>query len=293
MTQSTQTISPLRQRMIDDMRMRNFSPSTQRNYIRYVRDFAAYLQRSPDQASAEELRRYLLHLTDKGISATSYNANLPALKFFFQTTLDRPEVVRKLRTLPAPQRLPKVLSRDEVRRLLEATTSLKYKAAFSIAYGAGLRVSEVVNLKVGDIDSQRMVLRVEQGKGKKDRHAQLSPVLLDTLRHWWREGKQRSQVLDNGWLFPSRDPVNPLSARQVSRVFKTAAAAAELDPKYSMHSLRHSYATHLLEDKVDIRIIQTLLGHSKIETTTRYTQVANSVLQEVTSPLDTLNPTTQ
>jgi site-specific recombinase XerD len=186
-----------------------------------------------------------------------------------------------------------VLSRDEVRRLLEATTSLKYKAAFSIAYGAGLRVSEVVNLKVGDIDSQRMVLRVEQGKGKKDRHAQLSPVLLDTLRHWWREGKQRSLVLDNGWLFPSRDPVNPLSARQVSRVFKTAAAAAELDPKFSMHSLRHSYATHLLEDKVDIRVIQTLLGHSKIETTTRYTQVANSVLQEVTSPLDTLNPTTQ
>jgi site-specific recombinase XerD len=293
MTQATQTISPLRQRMIDDMRMRNFSPSTQRNYIRYVRDFAAYLRRSPDQASAEELRRYLLHLTDKGVSATSYNANLPALKFFFQTTLDRPEVVRKLRTLPAPQRLPKVLSRDEVRRLLEATTSLKYKAAFSIAYGAGLRVSEVVNLKVGDIDSQRMVLRVEQGKGKKDRHAQLSPVLLDTLRHWWREGKQRSLVLDNGWLFPSRDPVNPLSARQVSRVFKTAAAAAELDPKFSMHSLRHSYATHLLEDKVDIRVIQTLLGHSKIETTTRYTQVANSVLQEVTSPLDTLNPTTQ
>ena len=293
MTQSIQTISPLRQRMIDDMRMRNFSPSTQRNYIRYVRDFAAYLQRAPDQASAEELRQYLLHLTDKGISATSYNACLPALKFFFQTTLDRPEVVRKLRTLPAPQRLPKVLSRDEVRRLLEATASLRYKAAFSIAYGAGLRVSEVVNLKVGDIDSQRMVLRVEQGKGKKDRHAQLSPVLLDTLRHWWREGKQRSQVLDNGWLFPSRDPVNPLSARQVSRVFKTAAAAAELDPKYSMHSLRHSYATHLLEDKVDIRVIQTLLGHSKIETTTRYTQVANSVLQEVTSPLDTLNPTTQ
>lgn len=292
MTQSTHRISPLRQRMIDDMRMRNFSPSTQRNYIRSVRDFAAYLKRSPDQAKAEELRQYLVHLTDNGISPTSYNACLPALKFFFQTTLDRPEVVRKLRTQPTPTRLPKVLSRDEVRRLLEATTSLKYKAAFSIAYGAGLRVSEVVNLKVGDIDSRRMCLRVEQGKGKKDRHAQLSPVLLDTLRHWWREGKRRRQVLDNGWLFPSRDPVNPLSTRQVSRVFKAAAAAAELDPKYSMHSLRHSYATHLLEDKVDIRIIQTLLGHSKIETTTRYTQVANCILQEVTSPLDTLNPTT-
>jgi site-specific recombinase XerD len=279
--------------MIDDMRMRNFSPSTQHNYIRSVRDFAVYLKRSPDQATAEELRQYLVHLTDNGISPTSYNACLPALKFFFQTTLDRPEVVRKLRTQPTPTRLPKVLSRDEVRRLLEATTSLKYKAAFSIAYGAGLRVSEVVNLKVGDIDSRRMCLRVEQGKGKKDRHAQLSPVLLDTLRHWWREGKRRRQVLDNGWLFTSRDPVNPLSTRQVSRVFKAAAAAAELDPKYSMHSLRHSYATHLLEDKVDIRIIQTLLGHSKIETTTRYTQVANSVLQEVTSPLDTLNPATQ
>ena len=239
MTQPTQRISPLRQRMIDDMRMRNFSPSTQRNYIRYVRDFAAYLQRSPDQATAEELRQYLVHLTDNGISPTSYNACLPALKFFFQTTLDRPEVVRKLRTQPTPTRLPKVLSRDEVCRLLEATTSLKYKAAFSIAYGAGLRVSEVVNLKVGDIDSRRMCLRVEQGKGKKDRHAQLSPVLLDTLRHWWREGKRRRQVLDNGWLFTSRDPVNPLSTRQVSRVFKAAAAAAELDPKYSMHSLRH------------------------------------------------------
>lgn len=293
MTQATDKISPLRQRMIDDMRMRNFSPSTQRNYIRSVRDFAAYLRRSPDQATAEELRQYLLHLTDNGISPTSYNACLPALKFFFETTLDQPEVVRKLRTQPIPTRLPNVLSRDEIRRLLEATTSLKYKAAFSIAYGAGLRISEVVNLKVSDIDSQRMVLRVEQGKGKKDRYAQLSSVLLETLRDWWREGKRQHKVLDNGWLFPGQNPVNPLSARQLSRTFKTVAAQAELDPKYSMHALRHSYATHLLEDKVDIRIIQTLLGHRKIETTTRYTQVANSVLQEVTSPLDTLNPTTQ
>ena len=209
-------ISPLRQRMIDDMRMRNFSPSTQRNYIRSVRDFAAYLKRSPDQATAEELRQYLVHLTDNGISPTSYNACLPALKFFFQTTLDRPEVVRKLRTQPTPTRLPKVLSRDEVRRLLEATTSLKYKAAFSIAYGAGLRISEVVNLKVGDIDSQRMRLRVEQGKGKKDRYAQLSSVLLETLRDWWREGKRQHQVLDNGWLFPGQNPVNPLSAARTA-----------------------------------------------------------------------------
>jgi integrase/recombinase XerD len=293
MTQTTRKISPLRQRMIDDMRMRNFSAATQRNYIRYVRDFAAYLKRSPDQASAEELRQYLLHLTNNGISATSYNACLPALKFFFQTTLDRPEVVKKLRTLPTPQRLPKVLSRDEVRRLLEATTSLKYKAAFSIAYGAGLRVSEVVNLKVSDIDSQHMRLRIEQGKGKKDRYAQLSSVLLATLRDWWREGKRQHKVLDGGWLFPGQNPVNPLSSRQLGRVFKRVAAEAELDPKFSMHSLRHSYATHLLEDKIDIRIIQTLLGHSKIETTTRYTQVANSLLQEVTSPLDRLNPTTQ
>ena len=293
MTQATGKISPLRQRMIDDMRMRNFSPATQRNYLRYVRDFAAYLKRSPDRATAEELREYLLHLTDNGASPTTYNAYLPALKFFFQTTVDRPEVVSKLRTQPTPKRLPKLLSRDEVRHLLEATTHLKYKAAFSIAYGAGLRINEVVHLKVADINSQQMLLRVEQGKGKKDRYAQLSPVLLETLRDWWREGKRQHKMLDNGWLFPGQNPVNPLSARQLSRVFKLVAAEAELDPKYSMHSLRHSYATHLLEDKVDIRVIQTLLGHSKIETTTRYTQVANSLLQEVTSPLDRLNPTTQ
>ena len=291
MTQSTQKISPLRQRMIDDMQMRRFTPATQRNYLRAVRDFAAYLKHSPDQALAEEIRQYMLHLTHTGVSAASYNACIPALKFFFQTTMDRPEVIMKLRTLPAPQRLPRVLSREEV-WLLEATTSLKYKAAFSIAYGAGLRISEVVNLQVRDIDSQRMLLRVEQGKGRKDRYAQLSPTLLETLRDWWRECKRQRKVLDNGWLFPGKNPINPLSARQLSRVFKTVAAEADLAPQFSMHSLRHSYATHLLEGKVDIRIIQTLLGHSKIETTTRYTQVANCILQEVTSPLDTLNPTT-
>ena len=292
MTQSTQKISPLRQRMIDDMQMRRFTPATQRNYLRAVRDFAAYLKHSPDQALAEEIRQYMLHLTHTGVSAASYNACIPALKFFFQTTMDRPEVIMKLRTLPAPQRLPRVLSREEVWRLLEATTSLKYKAAFSIAYGDGLRISEVVNLQVRDIDSQRMLLRVEQGKGRKDRYAQLSPTLLETLRDWWRECKRQRKVLDNGWLFPGKNPINPLSARQLSRVFKTVAAEADLAPQFSMHSLRHSYATHLLEGKVDIRIIQTLLGHSKIETTTRYTQVANCILQEVTSPLDTLNPTT-
>jgi site-specific recombinase XerD len=182
-----------------------------------------------------------LHLTNNGISAASYNACLPALKFFFQTTLDRPEVVRKLRTQPTPRRLPKVLSRDEVRRLLEATTSQKYKAAFSVAYGAGLRVSEVVNLKVSDIDSQRMCLRIEQGKGKKDRYAQLSSVLLDTLRAWWREGKRQHEVLDDGWLFPGQNPVNPLTSRQLSRVFKQVAPEAELDLKFSMRSLRKVY----------------------------------------------------
>ena len=290
MTKSTDKISPLRQRMIDDMQMRQFAPATQRNYLRAIREFAAYLKHSPARASAEELRQYMLHLTHTGISAASYNACIPALKFFFQTTVDRPEVVRKLRTLPTPQRLPKVLSREEVRRLLEATTSLKYKAAFSIAYGAGLRISEVVNLQVSDIDSRRMLLRVAQGKGSKDRYAQLSPTLLEALRDWWREGKRQRKVLEHGWLFPGKNPINPLSARQLSRVLKAVAAEANLAPQFSMHSLRHSYATHLLEDKVDIRIIQTLRGHSKIDTTTRYTQVANCILQEVTSPLERLNP---
>lgn len=289
MAQAIPKTSPLRQRMIEDMNMRQLSSTTQRNYIHAVVEFTRFLGQSPDKATAEDLRRYILHLQDKGMTPQSQNSTVSGLKFFFNITLDRYEVVRNVRHTPMPRKLPTVLSREEVTRLFEATDSLKYKAAFSVAYGAGLRISEVVNLKVSDIDSQRMTLRVEQGKGKKDRYAQLSPVLLDTLRAWWREGKSQGKVRDGGWLFPGMNPVDHLSRRQLSRVCKLVAAEAGLDKRVSMHTLRHSYATHLLEDKVDIRVIQILLGHSKIESTTRYTQVANALLQEVTCPLDKLS----
>ena len=198
------------------------------------------------------------------------------------------EVTGKLNTVPVPRKLPVVLSREEVARLLEATSSLKYKAAFAVAYGAGLRISEVASLKISDIDSERMTLHVEQGKGRKDRYAMLSPVLLERLRAWWQAAHAEGKMLDGGWLFPGQNPVNPLSTRQLNRICHAAAAAAEVDKRVSMHTLRHSYATHLLEQKVDIRVIQVLLGHKKLETTALYAQVATDVLREVVSPLESL-----
>jgi site-specific recombinase XerD len=289
MTQSNQPISPLRQRMIEDMQLRKLAPKTQISYIRAVKKLADYLGHSPDTATAEDLRQFQLHLTDKGISRITINATITALRFFFDVTVGDKNVVGKLNTVPVPRKLPVVLSREEVSRLLEATSSLKYKAAFAVAYGAGLRISEVASLKISDIDSERMTLHVEQGKGRKDRYAMLSPVLLDILRRWWREGHARGLLLDGGWLFPGQDPVNPLSTRQLSRAIRAAAASAEIDKRVSMHLLRHSYATHLLEQKVDIRLIQVLLGHHQLETTRLYTQVATDVLHEVTSPLETLS----
>jgi len=289
MTQSNQPISPLRQRMIEDMQLRKLAPKTQTSYIRAVKKLADYLGHSPDTATAEDLRQFQLHLTDKGTSRITINAIITALRFFFEVTVGDKQVVIKLNTVPVPRRLPVVLSREEVARLLEATSTLKYKAAFSVAYGAGLRISEVVSLKISDIDSERMTLHVEQGKGRKDRYAMLSPVLLDILRRWWREGHAKGLLLDGGWLFPGQNPVNPLSTRQLSRAIRAAAADAQIDKRVSMHLLRHSYATHLLEQKVDIRLIQVLLGHHQLETTRLYTQVATDVLHEVASPLESLS----
>ena len=292
MTQSTQPISPLRQRMTADMQLRKLAPKTQTSYIRAVKKLADYLGHSPDTATAEDLRQFQLHLTDKGTSRITINATITALRFFFEVTVGDKEVATKLNTVPVPRKLPVVLSREEVARLLEATSNLKYKAAFSVAYGAGLRISEVVSLKISDIDSERMTLHVEQGKGRKDRYAMLSPVLLDILRRWWREGHGRGLLLDGGWLFPGQNPVNPLSTRQLSRAIRAAAADAQIGKRVSMHLLRHSYATHLLEQKVDIRLIQVLLGHNQLETTRLYTQVATDVLHEVASPLESLSLTT-
>jgi len=288
MAQLNQPISPLRQRMIEDMTMRKLAPKTQSSYICAVKKLANYLGHSPHTATAEDLRQFQLHLTDAGTSRITINTTITALRFFYEVTVGDKNVADKLKTVPVPRKLPVVLSREEVSRLLEATDSLKYKAAFSVAYGAGLRISEVATLKISDIDGERKTLHVEQGKGRKDRYAMLSPVLLDILQRWWKEGRASGLMLDGGWLFPGQNPVNPLTTRQLSRAIRAAAAAAQIDKRVSMHLLRHSFATHLLEQKVDIRLIQVLLGHSKLETTSLYAQVATDILQEVTSPLEIL-----
>jgi integrase/recombinase XerD len=288
MDQSTQSTGVLRQRMIDDMRMRKLSPKTQGSYVRAVRRFAKYLGRSPDTATVEDLRGYQLHLVDHGISPISLNATITGLKFFFDITLDHAELMAKMQPVHVPHKLPVVLSCEEVGRLIAAAGNLKHQTALSVAYGAGLRASEVVALKVGDIDSERMTLRIEQGKGRKDRYAMLPPVLLERLRTWWRVARAQGRMLDGGWLFPGLDPIDQLSTRQLNRAIHAAAEAAQIDKRVSMHTLRHSFATHLLEQKVDIRVIQVLLGHKKLDTTALYAQVATDLLREVISPLETL-----
>ncbi len=290
MTATTPAISPLRQRMIDDMRLRKLADKTQSNYLRAVRQFSVFLGHSPDRATIEDLRRYQLHLVDQGISAISLNAAIIGLKFFFDVTLDHPQLMSKMQLVRIPRTLPVVLSREEVARLIEAAGNIKYQTALSLAYGTGLRAGEVVALKVGDIDSQRMTLRVERGKGQKDRYAMLSPVLLERLRVWWRVARAQGKMLDGGWLFPGMNPVDSLSTRQLNRAIHAAAEAAQIDKRVSMHTLRHSFATHLLEQKVDIRIIQVLLGHKKLDTTALYAQVATEILHQVVSPLERLYP---
>ena len=290
MDSMTPNVSPLRQRMIDDMRMRKMGGKTQIAYIRAVRRLAAFLKRSPDTATADELRRFQLHMVDTGTSPTTINGTLSGLKFFFDVTLGRAELMVKMQPLPQPRKLPVVLSCEEVARLIAAAPNLKSQAALSVAYGAGLRASEVISLKVTDVDSERMTLRVEQGKGRKDRYAMLSPVLLERLRAWWRVGHAQGKILPNGWLFPGLNRVDPVTPRQLNRAIHDAAEAAHIDKRVSMHTLRHSFATHLLEQKVDIRVIQVLLGHKRLETTALYTHVATEMLRKVISPLENLPP---
>jgi site-specific recombinase XerD len=211
-----------------------------------------------------------------------------ALRFFFTHTVDRPDLARKLVRLARPRKLPVVLSRDEVARLLNATTCLKHQAALSVAYGAGLRVAEVSALKVSDVDSERMLLRVERGKGGQYRNAMLSADLLTLLRQWWKVGRQQGVMHRDGWLFPGQHALKPISTRQLYRIVVEAAQAAEIAKRVGPHTLRHSFATHLLEDGVDIRVIQALLGHAKLENTAFYTKVAARTVRAVTSPLDRL-----
>ncbi|WP_297356413.1 tyrosine-type recombinase/integrase [Paraburkholderia sp.] len=288
MTSPTQVISPLRQRMMDDMRMRRLAQTTQANYLRVGREFTVFLGRSPDTATVEDLRRYQLYLVDRGVSPVSLNAAITGLKFFFGTTLAKEALMAKMRPVYLPRTLPVILSREEVGRLIAAATNLKHQTVLALAYGTGLRASEVAALKVGDIDSERMTLRVEQGKGQKDRYAMLSPILLERLRVWWRVARAQGKMLDGGWLFPGLNPIEPLSTRQLNRAVHAAAEAAGIDKRVSMHTLRHSFATHRLEQKVDIRVIQVMLGHKKLETTALYAQVATDILREVVSPLESL-----
>jgi integrase/recombinase XerD len=275
-------ISPLRRRMIEDMTVRKLAARTQEGYIRAVKDFSAFLGASPDTASAEDVRRYRLHLVASGAGVPTINHSLTALRFLYLVTLRKPAIVLDMPFVREPRRLPVVLSPDEVARLLDAAPGLKYKAALSVAYGAGLRASEVISLKVSDIDSARMVIRVEQGKGRKDRYVMLSEHLLHLLRAWWKAARPQ------GWLFPGQNRVNPLTTRQLNRACHAAAMAAEIDKQVSLHALRHSFATHLLEQKTDIRVIQVLLGHKKLDTTALYTRVALKALGDVTSPLEHL-----
>ena len=277
-----QALSPLRRRMIEDMTIRKFAPKTQSSYIRAVKNFTVFLGRSPDQASAEDLRRYQLHLASSGVATPSLNATVTALRFLFAVTLGRSELTERMPFVREPRKLPVVLSPEEVARFLEAAPGLKYRAALSVAYGAGLRAAEIISLKITDIDSTRMVIRVEQGKGRKDRYVMLSEHLLALLRAYWKVARPQ------GWLFPGRDPVQPLTTRQLNRACHAAAQVAGIDKRVSLHTLRHSFATHLLEQKVDIRVIQVLLGHKKLDTTALYSQVATKTIREVRSPLEHL-----
>ena len=287
---TTTKTNPLRQRFLDDMRMRKLSVGTQSQYLRAVRQFAAFLGQSPDTATDEDLRCYQLYMVDHGFSPISINAAITGLKFFFETTVGHAELMNKMQPVHVPYKLPVVLSREEVARLIAAAGNLKYQTALSVAYGAGLRSGEVLALKVSDIDSQRMALRIEQGKGSKDRYAMLSPVLLECLRTWWKTARAQGKMLPGGWLFPGQNPIDPMSTRQLNRAIHAAAEVADIDKRVSMHTLRHSFATHLLEQKTDIRLIQVLLGHKKLNTTALYAQVATDLLREVISPLETLPP---
>lgn len=281
---SDKPVSTLRQRMLADMTVRSFSDKTKHDYIRHVETLARFLGRSPASATGDDLRRFQFEQVSQGAQPPKMNTQTSALRFFFAITLGRADLAHQLARTHYPKKLPRVLAPDDVGRLLETAPGpgLKYKAALSVAYGAGLRGGEIVMLRVSDIDSKRMLIRVEMGKGRKDRHAMLSPQLLELLRAWWL------QCRSQGWLFPGLDPLLPITTRQLNRVCHMAAQAAGLGSWVTPHTLRHSFATHLLEKNTDVRVIQVLLGHAKLDTTARYTQVATNLLRTVASPLDRL-----
>ena len=288
---STHTISPLRRRMIEDMEARQLSPATQKFHIDSCKRFAAFLGRSPETATLEDVRRFQHHLAGTGLSIITRNRIMSGVKFLVRVTLRRLDLANEIYHLAEPQKVPQVLSPDEVKRLLSMAPSEKAHLLLSLAYGCGLRVSEVVKLRAGDIDSAQGIIRIVQAKGRKDRNVMLSKSLLRLLRQWWSIRPTRHDAgvpVRECWLFPGNRPGRPMTTRQLSRLFHQAAEAAGITKAVSPHSLRHSFATHLLERGTDIRRIQALLGHSKLDTTARYASVATGMIASIESPLELL-----
>jgi site-specific recombinase XerD len=280
----SQQISPLRQRMLEDMKIRNMSELTQYAYVRAVANFSAFHGRSPDKLTAEHVRNYRLHLIERGLKANSLNPIMGALRFFYGTTLGNKHVAAEIPYARKEDTLPAVLTREQVLQLLKAEPDLKMRTVFTTIYAAGLRISEVVRLTIPDINGQRMVIHVRQAKGHKDRYVMLSEQLLSILRSYWKRTRPTGKL-----LFPGPNPHRPITVRTVQRAFRDAADRAGLDEMVSPHTLRHSFATHLLEQGVDIRVIQDLLGHRHIQSTTRYARVALNMIREIQSPLELLN----
>lgn len=289
---STDTVSPLRQRMIEDMNARKLGAGTQTGHIRSCKRFAAFLKRSPDTATLEDIRRFQLHLAETDVSICNRNRIMTGLRFLFRVTLRRLDLATEIYHLREPQKIPLVISPDETKRLLAVAGSLKVRVLLSISYGCGLRAGEVVRLKVKHIDNAQNIIRIEQSKGRKDRHVMLSPETLDLLRQWWKARPSRCDAgtpVQDRWLFPGKRSGKPMTTRQLSRLFHETADAAGIKKAVTLHALRHSFATHLLERGTDIRIIQALLGHDKLDTTARYTRVATGMIAGIESPLDLLS----
>jgi site-specific recombinase XerD len=289
---STESITPLRQRMIEDMKARKLCAGTQRGHIRSCKRFASFLKRSPDTATAEDIRRFQLHLSETSVSICNRNRIMTGLRFLFRVTLRRLDLSGEIYHIREPQKIPLVMSPDETRRLLAVASSFKVRVLLSLGYGCGLRAGEVVRLKVKHIDKAQKIIRIEQSKGRKDRHVMLSPETLDLLRQWWKARPPAYDArtpVEERWLFPGRKPGKPMTTRQLSRLFHEAADAAGIKKSVTLHALRHSFATHLLERGTDIRIIQALLGHDKLDTTARYTRVATGMIAAIESPLDLLS----
>ncbi len=273
-------MTPLRRRMLEDLRIRNFSPHTQKAYIRYVARFARHFGCPPDQLGPEHVRTFQVHLADAGASFATLTQVVSALRFLYRVTLEKDWVVERI-PYPKPEsRLPVVLSREDVIKFLSSPRNIKHRAILTTCYAAGLRVSEATHLRVSDIDSKRMVIRIQQGKGKKDRMVPLSPTLLDLLREYWCVAQPRD------WLFPGKKRSRPITRRSVQRVCVQARKASGLNDNVTAHTLRHSFATHLLEAGTNVRTIQLLLGHASLSTTATYTRVATGEVLSTRSPLD-------